>query len=215
MNSNELVERLRQHKIVAIFRGTAEDRADRAARALLEGGISLMEVTMNTEGALRIIARWRETLPGQAVIGAGTVLDLKMAREAAAAGARFLVSPNLDEEVVAYGEEQGIGVIPGVMTPTEIVRAWKAGAAAVKVFPMGALGWRYLKEIRAPLNHIPMVATGGIDLTNIADYFRAGAAAVGLGGNLINQALIEQGEYNRLTELARQYMAAANGAGSQ
>lgn len=208
----DLLQQLKLHKIVAIFRGTAEDQAEQAARALIDGGIPLMEVTMNTDGALRMIARWRERLSDEATIGAGTVLNLAMAQEAVAAGAQFLVSPNLDESVLAYGLEQGVDVIPGVMTPTEIVRAWSAGAKAVKVFPMGALGWRYLQEIRAPLNHIPMLATGGVDLANVGDYLRAGATAIGLGSNLINRTWLAQGRFDLLTELAQQYVAAVSAA---
>src|SRR5690606_632553 len=126
-----------QDRIVAIFRGVAGEGADRGAEALLSGGIRVMEVTMNTEGALDSLAKWRKTYGSEALFGAGTVLDLEMAKAAVAAGAQFLISPNLDEEVVRYGVDQGIDVFPGVMTPTEIVRAWKAGARAVKLFPMG------------------------------------------------------------------------------
>src|SRR5690606_26982004 len=115
--------------------------------------ISIIEATMNTDGALGMISRWRERYEGKALIGAGTVLDLQMAKEAVAAGAEFLVSPNLDEEVVAYGVANDIAVCPGTMTPTEIVRAIKAGAAAVKVFPSGSLGLSYIKEIKAPLSN--------------------------------------------------------------
>lgn len=200
---------LLRHRIVAIFRGIAAEQADMAGQALLDGGIALMEVTMNTEGALPIISRWRERFDGRAYIGAGTVLDEDMAREAVAAGAQFLISPNLDEAVIAYGLERGVDVWPGVMTPTEIVRAWKAGAKAVKLFPMGALGQSYLREVRAPLNQIPMMATGGVDLHNIADFFAAGAAAVGLGSKLVNAEWLARGDYERLTDNARQFVEAA------
>jgi len=207
-----LVDLLAEHKIVAIFRGISPKDADAAATALIAGGIRLMEVTMNTAGALDIMSGWLERFEGQAHVGAGTVLNLSMAKEAVAAGAQFLISPNLDESVVAYGMEHGVEVWPGVMTPTEIVRAWNAGARAVKIFPMGALGTRYLKELQGPLDHIPMLATGGVDLTNIGEYFKAGATAVGLGGNLIRPASIAAGQFEDLTETARQFVAAANGA---
>ncbi|HEX7057004.1 MAG TPA: bifunctional 4-hydroxy-2-oxoglutarate aldolase/2-dehydro-3-deoxy-phosphogluconate aldolase, partial [Bacilli bacterium] len=146
-------------------------------------------------------------------IGAGTVLDIEMARQAVAAGAEFLISPNLDEEVIRYGLDHGLDVWPGVMTPTEIVRAWKAGASAVKVFPSGTLGANYIKDIRGPLNHIPLIATGGVNLQNIADYFKAGAVAVGLGGNLVNKTLINSGNFAEIARLASQYVAAARQAG--
>ncbi|OPA73872.1 2-dehydro-3-deoxyphosphogluconate aldolase [Paenibacillus selenitireducens] len=202
---------LLEKKIVAIFRGITDQQADAAAHALVDGGISLMEVTMNTDGALPIISRWREQWDGIAYIGAGTVLNVSMAQEAIAAGAQFLISPNLDEDVIAYGAERGIDVWPGVMTPTEIVRAWSAGAKLVKLFPMGFLGLSYLREVRAPLNHIPMMATGGVDLNNIADTFSAGASAVGLGTKLVRPDLLARGDYAQMTANARAYVEAVAG----
>lgn len=134
-----------------------------------------------------------------------------MAKEAVAAGASFLISPNLDEEVVEFGASRGISVWPGVMTPTEIVRARKAGAEAVKIFPMASLGVGYLAEICAPLNNIPMIATGGVDLGNIKDYFAAGACAVGMGSKLLNKEWIREGKYELLTEQAAKFVNAAAG----
>lgn len=206
--SGGMLDRLLQEKIVAIFRGIADKDADQAAKALIDGGIRMMEITLNTEGATVMIDRWREKFEGQALIGAGTVLDLDMAKEAIAAGAQFLISPNLDESVVAYGRERGVSVWPGVTTPTEIVRAWKAGADAVKLFPLGTLGWKYLAEIRAPLDHIPIIATGGVNIDNIADYFRAGANAVGMGGKLVNLDWVRSGQFELLTERARKFTEA-------
>ncbi|PWV97303.1 2-dehydro-3-deoxyphosphogluconate aldolase/(4S)-4-hydroxy-2-oxoglutarate aldolase [Paenibacillus cellulosilyticus] len=207
---SELLDMLHQHKIVAILRGIEAQHADQTAQAIIDGGVRLLEVTMNTEGATAIINQWRTKFgDGKARIGAGTVLDVEMAREAVAAGAQFIISPNLDEEVIAYGVERGISVWPGCMTPTEIVRAWKAGAEAVKVFPMASLGVKYLAEIRAPLNNIPMLATGGVDIDNIGDYFRAGACAVGMGSKLVNLDWIRAGEYERVTERVRQFVQVA------
>ena len=203
-----MLEMLLREKIVAIFRGYEAQQADRAAQALVDGGIRLMEVTMNTAGAPGTIARWRERFGDAAAIGAGTVLDKDMAKEAVAAGAQYLISPNLDEAVIAYGAERGVSVWPGVMTPTEIVRAWKAGAEAVKIFPMASLGWKYLAEIRGPLDRIPMMATGGVDLDNIGQYFRAGANAVGMGSKLLDPESIRSGAYEQVTARARQFVDA-------
>jgi 2-dehydro-3-deoxyphosphogluconate aldolase/(4S)-4-hydroxy-2-oxoglutarate aldolase len=203
-----MLDMLKQEKIVAIFRGIEDRHADKAAKALIDGGIKMMEVTMNTEGALSMISRWRDNFGELAAIGAGTVLDLEMAREAVAAGAQYLISPNLDEAVVSFGMERGVSVWPGVMTPTEIVKAWKAGAEAVKIFPMGTLGWKYLAEIKAPLNHIPMIATGGVDLDNLPDYFNAGAIAVGMGSKLVNLDWVRNGEFERMTERVRLFTEA-------
>ncbi|EFM11990.1 2-dehydro-3-deoxyphosphogluconate aldolase/4-hydroxy-2-oxoglutarate aldolase [Paenibacillus curdlanolyticus YK9] len=206
---SSLLDMLQQHKIVAILRGIEPQHAAATAKAIIDGGVRLLEVTMNTDGATSIIHSWRSSFgDGEARIGAGTVLDIDMAKEAVAAGAQFIISPNLDEDVIRYGIEQGVPVWPGCMTPTEIVRAWKAGAEAVKVFPMGTLGWKYLAEIRAPLDRIPMLATGGVDLDNIGDYFRAGACAVGMGGKLVNLDWVRAGEYERVTERVRQFVDA-------
>ncbi|CAM3990072.1 bifunctional 4-hydroxy-2-oxoglutarate aldolase/2-dehydro-3-deoxy-phosphogluconate aldolase [Paenibacillus alkaliterrae] len=205
---SNMLELLMQHKIVAILRGIEDRHADAAGKALIDGGIHMMEITMNTEGAAVMIERWRNKFDGKAAVGAGTVTDVELAEQAVAAGAQFLISPNLDEEVIAYGRERGLSVWPGVMTPTEIVKAWKAGADAVKIFPMGTLGVDYLKEIRGPLNDIPMIATGGVDLHNITDYFKAGANGVGMGGKLVNLEWVREGKWDQITERARQFVAA-------
>ncbi|WP_435921036.1 bifunctional 4-hydroxy-2-oxoglutarate aldolase/2-dehydro-3-deoxy-phosphogluconate aldolase [Paenibacillus sp. DYY-L-2] len=197
-----LMELLEQEKIVAILRGIPKERGLDVAEALCKGGIVFAEVTLNTEGALDIISKWRERFGPKMRIGAGTVLDVEAAKEAVCAGAEYLVSPNLDEEVIEYALEKGVGVFPGAMTPTEIVKAWKAGATAVKVFPMATLGVGYLKEIRAPLDRIPLIATGGVRLDNIGEFLAAGATAVGLGGCLANPALIREGRYEAITQNA-------------
>jgi 2-dehydro-3-deoxyphosphogluconate aldolase/(4S)-4-hydroxy-2-oxoglutarate aldolase len=194
-----LVEQLKQAKIIAILRGIAQDQADAAAQALADGGIIFLEVTMNTEGALDMIARFKAKLGHKLIVGAGTVLNLAMAKEAAAAGAEYLLSPNLNEEVIYYAQEHGIDAWPG--------------APAVKVFPMGSLGLNYLKEIRAPLNHIPMIATGGVDLHNINHFLDAGAIAVGLGGNLIDKKHLQAGNYAAIEQRARAFVDQAKGVG--
>ncbi|GBF75202.1 hypothetical protein PA598K_03591 [Paenibacillus sp. 598K] len=205
---HQMTELLMRHKIVAIFRNIEEQAAHAAASALIDGGIRLMEVTMNTKGATGMIASWRQQFGSRAAIGAGTVLDVEMAAQAIDAGAQFLISPNLDEAVITYGAEQGVPVWPGVMTPTEIVKAWKAGAEAVKIFPMASLGLSYLKEIRAPLDRIPMIATGGVDLDNIRDFMAAGACGVGMGSKLLRQDLIQNGDFDGLREHVAQFVQA-------
>jgi 2-dehydro-3-deoxyphosphogluconate aldolase/(4S)-4-hydroxy-2-oxoglutarate aldolase len=209
--ASKLIEQLKEAKIVAILRGIAQDKADATAQALADGGIIFLEVTLNTEGALNMIARFKETHGHKLRIGAGTVLNLAMAKEAAAAGAEYILSPNLNEEVIYFAQERGIDVWPGKMTPTEIVRAYEAGAPAVKVFPMGSLGLSYLKEIRAPLNHIPMIVTGGVDLHNIREFLDAGAIAVGLGGNLIDKKAMQVGDYVAIEQRAREFVDQVKG----
>jgi 2-dehydro-3-deoxyphosphogluconate aldolase/(4S)-4-hydroxy-2-oxoglutarate aldolase len=169
-----------------------------------------MEVTLNTPNAHQIIADWRERYEGQAYIGAGTVLNVSMAKEAVAAGAQFLVSPNVDLSVIEYAVEHGVEIWPGAMTPTEIVAAYEAGARAVKLFPMASLGIPYLREIKAPLDHIPLLATGGATLENSAAYYEAGAAAVGLGSALLPKEALTSGDTAQIADRAKAFVEAAN-----
>lgn len=205
------LERLKDKKIVAIIRGIAYEDGIQTAEALLAGGVTLLEITLNNDGALKLISECKEQYAGKLCVGAGTVLNLDMAKEAVAAGAEYIVSPNLDEKVIDYGLSAGVDVWPGTMTPTEIVRAYEAGASAVKVFPVGALGVNYVKDIRGPLGHIPMMVTGGVNVDNINDFFHAGAIAVGLGGNLVNKQLIKEKKYNDITNLAKQFLSKVKG----
>ncbi|MFD2613883.1 bifunctional 4-hydroxy-2-oxoglutarate aldolase/2-dehydro-3-deoxy-phosphogluconate aldolase [Paenibacillus gansuensis] len=202
-----------RHKIIAILRGLSDQEADAVVEALADGGIRLVEATLNTAGALGMIHRWREKYDAGLYVGAGTVLNVEMAKDAAAAGAQFMISPNFDPKVVEYGIKQGIDVYPGVMTPTEIVNAWNAGAKAVKIFPSATLGLNYIKEIRAPLDSIPMIATGGVTLANFPDFLQAGVTAVGLGSSLADKQAIREGRFDRIAESARAFVRAAEGQG--
>jgi 2-dehydro-3-deoxyphosphogluconate aldolase/(4S)-4-hydroxy-2-oxoglutarate aldolase len=200
---------LKKEKIMAMIRGLHPSTTDLTVDALAEGGIRFVEVTTNTEGVYTLVSRWRREYGNELFIGVGTVLDINMAKCAIEAGAQFLVSPNLDTEVIEYGNRHQIDVYPGVMTPTEMVKASNAGAKAVKVFPMGSLGGpSYLREVRAPLDHIPMIASGNVGLHNIREIFDAGAFAVGMGGNLVNKQLIEAGDYDSIKKLARKCVEA-------
>ncbi|MEC0206100.1 bifunctional 4-hydroxy-2-oxoglutarate aldolase/2-dehydro-3-deoxy-phosphogluconate aldolase [Paenibacillus lautus] len=181
----KLTAELKREKIVAIVRGITKEQAGFVGEGLSQGGIRFMEVTMNTKGALHMIQDWRARYDGDVYVGAGTVLDVEMAKEAVSAGAQFLISPNTDLSVIEFALEQGIDVWPGAMTPTEIVAAYAAGAEIVKLFPMASLGLSFIRELQGPLNHIPLLATGGVTLDNLPDYFHAGAAAVGLGSALL------------------------------
>lgn len=207
-----IIKNVEKEKIIVIARGIKEEDSLPIAEALVEGGIRFIEVTMNTEGALKIIDKWRNHFKHDDVfIGAGTVLNTEMASNAIQAGAQYIVTPNLDEEVVERACEHGIEIFPGVMTPTEIMKALKAGAKAVKLFPMESLGLNYLKEIRAPLSDVKMIATGGVNLSNIRNYFELGVIGVGIGSNIIDKAMIEQRNFTGLTELAKKYLEAING----
>ncbi|ANE46960.1 2-dehydro-3-deoxyphosphogluconate aldolase [Paenibacillus swuensis] len=208
MKTTDCFELVQKSKLIAILRGVEDSKADQVVDALERGGITIIEATMNTEGATGMISRWRERYEGRLLIGAGTVLDVEMAREAIDAGSQFLISPNFDPEVVAYATKRGIDVYPGVMTPTEIVAAWKSGVKAVKVFPSGSLGLNYIKEIRAPLDRIPMIATGGVNLQNIGDFLAAGVCAIGLGGSLASKQVVSEGRFDEIEKTARAFVNA-------
>lgn len=208
---NSVLDALREHRIMAIARGLAPKGADEAAEALCQGGIRLIEVTLNTPGAPEIIARWRSRFEGRMRVGAGTVLDESLARQAIQAGAEFLVSPNVDEAVIRCGARSQVEVFSGALSPTEIVRAWKAGASAIKVFPASAFGPQYLRELRGPLEHIPLIAVGGVHADNLEDFLRAGAVGVGLGSSLVNLPLIQEGRFDELQVLAQRCVRAAQG----
>ncbi|MEK8126433.1 bifunctional 4-hydroxy-2-oxoglutarate aldolase/2-dehydro-3-deoxy-phosphogluconate aldolase [Paenibacillus filicis] len=202
MNKDQGLKLLETVKIMAIVRGVQERHITEVADALLRGGIPVMEVTLNTEGALSMIKRLREHFGDQMFIGAGTVLDLDDARQAFDAGASYLVTPNTDEAVIEYACKRGLPVFPGAMTPTEIVKAYKAGATAVKIFPGASLGYGYMKELMGPLSHIPMMAVGGVQEDNIRDYMRLGCYGVGVGGSLINLKEIAAGNFDWIRDKA-------------
>ncbi|GIP56371.1 bifunctional 4-hydroxy-2-oxoglutarate aldolase/2-dehydro-3-deoxy-phosphogluconate aldolase [Paenibacillus woosongensis] len=205
-------EQLKQERIIAILRHVPVEQADGLIAALDRAGVVFVEATLNSDGALGMISRWREQYGDRMRIGAGTVLDVNMAKEAVSAGAEYLIAPNLDEAVVNYAREQSIDVYPGAMTPSEIVRAWNAGATAVKIFPMASMGLAYLREIRAPLSHIPMIATGGVRLDNIQQFIQAGATAVGLGGSIVNMDLVKEGRFDEIERNAALLVQAARRA---
>jgi 2-dehydro-3-deoxyphosphogluconate aldolase / (4S)-4-hydroxy-2-oxoglutarate aldolase len=183
MDASKFLSDLRNVGVVAVIRASSADAAVAVSHALVRGGVLGVEITFSTPGAADAIARATSELPN-ALVGAGTVLNLADLDAACRAGAKFLVSPHLDESLVAAARERGVPFLPGGLTPTEIVRAFNAGAACVKVFPGSAVGPSYLKAIRGPLPHIPLMPTGGVDEKNIGDWLAAGAVAVGMGGNL-------------------------------
>jgi len=209
MNREQGLQLIEQTRIIAIVRGVEEQHIERVAHALLEGGVRVMEITLNTDGAPAMIAALQQKLGDQMYIGAGTVLDLEDAKKALDAGASYIVTPNMEEDVIRYAAERGIPIYPGAMTPTEIVKAWKAGATAVKIFPGASLGLGYLKELQGPLNHIPMVAVGGVNEENIAQFLQAGCYAVGIGGSLVNLKEIAAGNYGWIRDKAQRLIANA------
>jgi 2-dehydro-3-deoxyphosphogluconate aldolase/(4S)-4-hydroxy-2-oxoglutarate aldolase len=206
----QVVEKICEHKIVAIARRVPVERIVPIAEALYEGGIRLMEITFDQADpeCLRLTPRMIEVLTARfpdMSVGAGTVMTREQARAAADTGARFALAPNIDPDVIDEALKRGMAAIPGALTPTEVAYAFKLGAAMVKLFPAGDLGVGYLKALRGPLPHIPLMAVGGVDLNNLADFFKAGAKAAGIGSNIVSNKLIAEGRYLELTGLAKAY----------
>ena len=213
----EIMDLIRQNRVIAIVRGMHPDQMAPLARALERGGIRMMEITFNqsapetfqnTVNAIRALSQNMRDM----AIGAGTVMTLEQLHMAADAGARYIISPDVNPALIAETKRLGLTALPGAMSPTEIVAAWNAGADAVKVFPIGDLGVNYLKAIRAPLSHIPLIAVGGVSERNCADFLRAGAIAVGVGGQLVNREWIDAGEFYKIASLAGKIAQAAQNA---
>ncbi|NLN27353.1 MAG: bifunctional 4-hydroxy-2-oxoglutarate aldolase/2-dehydro-3-deoxy-phosphogluconate aldolase [Firmicutes bacterium] len=188
--------------VVAILRKPPGDIVQ-MAKALVDGGVTVLEVTADTPDFLNALRRLKDEVEG-ATVGVGTVLDAETARLAILSGAEFIVCPTLSAAVIEVGTRYDKLVLPGAFTPTEILRAWELGAPAVKVFPAATLGPEFIKHVRGPLPQVPMIPTGGVDLNNAGAFIAAGAAAVGLGGSLVRKAEVETGNYAAVSERARQ-----------
>ena len=193
--------------MIPVVRATSADEAMRAIDAIREGGISILEITMTVPGAVALIEQVSARYGKDALVGAGTVLDDKTATDCISAGARFVVSPALNIDTIACCRRHEVAVMPGALTPTEVVQAWNAGADFVKVFPAGAVGGpSYLKALKAPLPQIELVPTGGVSLKTAADFIKAGAAALGVGADLVDLKAIREGQASLITERAKQFV---------
>ncbi len=200
-----------EHKIVAIVRGTLSKDAVQLAEAIYKGGINILEITLNSQNALAVIEELSHEFKDKMLIGAGTVLSAQQATDAILAGAQFIISPSLDIEVIKVTKDAGKTSIPGAFTPTEIVQAHKWGADIIKVFPAPSAD--YIKNILAPLNHLRIMPTGGINADNIKDFQKAGAVAFGIGSSLINNKEEVTPLYlQKLEEKARQFTKAIHTA---
>jgi len=203
-------------KIVAIVRGLNSGH-ELLAKALYDGGIRVIEVTFDqknpdqfhkTAEAIRAI---KAAMGQKMAVGAGTVTTTELVDIAFQAGAQFIVSPDTNEAVIHHAKDLGLSCMPGAMTPSEITAAYRAGADFVKVFPAGALGASYIKAVRGPLNHIPLLAVGGVSEKNVADYIKAGCVGAGVGGNLVNKDWIAAGQWDKITALAEELCRNAKG----
>jgi 2-dehydro-3-deoxyphosphogluconate aldolase/(4S)-4-hydroxy-2-oxoglutarate aldolase len=202
-----ITPQLAQSGVVAILRASSDRHLEAVSRTLGAAGVTCLELTLTTPGAVDALARIRAALPTDVALGIGSVIDAEQAAACVDAGAGFLVSPGVCVEVAVYAAEHGVACYPGGWTPTELLEAWRLGAPAVKLFPAASGGPRHLKDVRAPLPHIPLVPTGGVALDQIADYIAAGAVAVGLGSPLVGDAL-DGGSLTALSARARDALEA-------
>jgi 2-dehydro-3-deoxyphosphogluconate aldolase/(4S)-4-hydroxy-2-oxoglutarate aldolase len=204
-----VLEQIKHNGIVAIIRGAKPEQIVAIAKALHDGGVKTLEITVDTPRVLSLIEQVIAEFGEEVVVGAGTVLDPETARAAIMAGARFIFSPTVKLETIRMAKRYGVISIPGALTPTEILSAYESGADLIKVFPANVFGPKYLKDIKGPMPQIPLMPTGGIDLTNVGDYVKAGANALGVGSSLVNSKDEVTDEYLlRLTEKAAQFTAA-------
>lgn len=214
---NSTAARLTEGRIIAIVRGVASEDMLPLVRALEAGGVRAIEVTFDQRApeswpdTLRAIRAIADEFNGRVLPGAGTVLTPEQVRMAHDAGATYIISPDVDEAVIAQTRALGMASLPGALTPTEIMRAVRAGCDIVKIFPAGELGAGYIKSIRAPLGHVPMFAVGGVNAANAAEFMRAGASGLGVGGALTDRALIAGHRFDLIEANARAIVEAARG----
>lgn len=203
MSNSSWLTVLQQTRSIAVIRTTKIEQGRQMAQAVAAGGMQLIEITWNSDRPAELIEQLRTELPN-CIIGTGTLLTLDQQKEALAAGAQFLFTPHVDPVMISLARERGIPIIPGALTPTEIVTAWQAGASCVKVFPIQAVGGAsYIKSLQAPLGNIPLIPTGGVTLENAKEFIAAGAIAVGLSGQLFPPQLVESGNWEAIAQLSQ------------
>lgn len=208
VTKTEILQRVRDIRIVPIIRANSSDAAIRCVEAIVEGGIPCAEITMTVPGAIRGLEQTAARFGSDVLLGAGTVLDPETARACILAGAEFLVTPALNLKTIEMAHRYSKPIFPGALTPTEVVTAWDAGADAIKVFPANALGGpKYIKALRGPLPHIEFVPTGGVNLDTVCEFLQAGCCAVGVGSDLIDQKTISEARFDLFAERARRFRA--------
>jgi len=207
MEKREMLNRMVSEGLIPVIRVPSAQEAREVSEAVKAGGVSFVEITMSVQGAIDVIGELVQEHKEEIVVGAGTVLDPETGRAALLAGAQFLVSPALNLDLIAMARRYGAVVIPGAMTPTEILTAWNAGADLVKIFPASPLGGpEYLKALRGPLPQIPLVPTGGVTLENAAAFIKAGAAVLGVGGELIDKKAMKEKRFDVITGNTRAFL---------
>lgn len=205
MSMEAVARQIEQARVIAIARLDDGSRLRQVAQALRDGGLSIMEFTLTTPGALEALTEARAAFGDDFCLGVGTVLDLDNAVRSVAAGAQFLVTPILRHDVVRFCQEQRIVCICGALTPTEMQQAWEWGSPYVKVFPASVGGPGYLRDVLGPLPHLRLITTGGVTVENAPQFLRAGAVAVAVGGQLVDKQLVAAGDFAAITERARAF----------
>lgn len=213
MEKRHIFNRMLDEGVIPVVRVTSAQEAIEVSDAIKEGGISLIEITMSVHGAIDVIKELTKKYGDEIIMGAGTILDPETARAALLAGAQFIVTPTLNLDVIQIAHRYSAVVVPGAMTPTEILTAWNAGADMVKVFPAAQLGGpEYLKALKGPLPQILLVPTGGVNLQNAGAFIKAGASAIGVGGELVDKKAVKEKKFNVITENARAFLRAVREA---
>lgn len=213
MTKREVANRIMEIGVVPVVRASSAKQAMLVAEAVCAGGIPIVEVTMTVPGAIEVITELSKSMGSEVLIGAGTVLDADAAQRCIDAGAEFVVSPGFDLETVRSVNRAGKLMMAGALTPTEVIVAWKAGSDFVKIFPCGAVGGaKYIKALKGPLPQIPMIPTGGVNLSTAADFILAGAAALGIGGELVSASALESGDLAPIVEAARGFVSIVRNA---
>src|SRR5262245_27923848 len=207
MNRESQLRRILDSGIVAVVRSPDSTQLVEVARALADGGVDVVEITMSVPHALDVVCQVRQALGGRILLGAGTVLDAETARAAFLAGAEYIVAPTLNLDVIRLCQRYDKLVMPGAFTPTEVLSAWEAGADVVKVFPAEVLGPAFFKALRGPLPQVRLMPTGGVDLNTAAEVLKAGGCCLGIGSQLVEPRAVAEGNFERIRDLARQYVA--------
>jgi len=210
MEPSGLPARIADRGIIGIVRGSSADEIISIVDALVRGGVDVVEITADTDGVTRLLGDVSASFGDEVLLGAGTVLDPETARAVLLNGAEFVVTPTVNPEVIRLANRYGAPSFPGAYTPTEVVRAYEAGADAVKLFPASTGGVDHLRAVSGPLGHVPLVPTGGVSVDNAGAYFDAGATALGVGSSLVDSAAVADGDFEQLTENAEAFRRIAD-----
>ena len=215
MDKEQVRAKIQELGILPGVRTSSAEDAEFAAETIAKAGIPIVEITMTVPGAIDVISHLAQNLP-EVIVGAGTVLDIETARLCLKAGAKFLTSPGLDLEIVQFARKENVLMMAGALTPTEVIAAWKAGSEFVKIFPCAQVGGdSYIKALKGPLPQVPLIAAGGVNQQTASNFILAGAAALGIGGELIPRSAIELRQPERIRELARRFLSLVKAARAQ